>query len=253
MDTGAQRSVVGMKQAISYCSEIGIDFDPVPSRTRFRFGKGRSTSLGRIPFIISTPQSMLTIWVDVVRQDIPMLIGLDVLEKYSLQVLSVLNELDCFQENWRALVHRKHRLIYCEWSDNMKTLFSRPQLTQLHRHLLHPSTRKLYNILKRAKPENLSSDTMSTLKDIQKTCETCQLYSPKQFIFRIHDTDAIKFNQEVLLDVMYLDASRTKKENQKPALHGVDAGTSFRKLRSYLLLILPQFGTYLSRYGHFSM
>ena len=236
LDTGAQRSVAGMKQATAYCDEVGIDFNPVPSRTIFRFGKGRSTSLGRIPFIISTPQNMLTIWVDVVQQDIPLLIGLDVLDKYSLQVLSVLNELECVRENWRLPVHRKHGLIYWEWSDNMKTFFSRPQLIRLHRHLLHPSTRKLYNLLKRAKPENLSGDTMSTLKEIQNTCETCQLYSPKQLIFRIRDTGAIRFNQEILLDVMYLDASRTRRENQKPVLHVVDAGTKFQNAAFLLAL-----------------
>lgn len=228
LDTGAQRSVVGMKQAKAYCDQVGIDFNPVRSQTLFRFGKGRSRSLGKIPFVISTPQNILTIWVDVVPQNIPMLIGLAVLDRYSFQILSVYNELECVREKWRVSVERKHGLIYWDWPDTAETFFTRPQLERLHRHLLHPSTRKLYNLLRRAKPEELSSDTMKTLDEIRRTCETCQLYAPKQLVFRIRDSDAIRFNQELLLDVMYLEASKTKKGNQKPVLHIVDVGTKFQ-------------------------
>ena len=67
LGTDAQPTVAGMKQATAYCNEVGIDFNPAPSRTLFSFGKGRSTSLGRIPFIISTPQNLFKIWVDVIQ------------------------------------------------------------------------------------------------------------------------------------------------------------------------------------------
>jgi len=126
VDTGAQRSVVGRQQALAYCNEVGVPFKPSPSRTRFRFGAGRSQSLGKIPFAIPTPQSILTLWVDVVPQDIPLLIGLDVLDKYSLQVLSVYNELECVREKWRVPVIRQHGLIYWKWSNDIYTFFTRP-------------------------------------------------------------------------------------------------------------------------------
>ena len=120
--------------------------------------------MGEIPIVIPTPQTFLTVWVDVIPEDIPFLIGLDILEKYSLQVLSVHNELECVKEGWRTPVKRKFGLIYWEWSNEIGIHFTRPQLEQLHRHLLHPSTRKLYNLLRRAKPKYLTAETMDTLK-----------------------------------------------------------------------------------------
>ena len=114
VDTGAQKAVIGLAQAKAYCREIGIEFKPVRSVTRFRFGVGRSRSLGKIPIVIPTPQTFLTVWVDVIPEDIPFLIGLDILDKYSLQVLSVHNELECVREGWRTPVKRKFGLIYWE-------------------------------------------------------------------------------------------------------------------------------------------
>ena len=202
--------------------------------------------MGEIPIVIPTPQTFLTVWVDVIPEDIPFLIGLDILEKYSLQVLSVLNELECVREGWRTPVKRKFGLIYWEWSNEIGIHFTRPQLERLHRHLLHPSTRKLYNLLRRAKPKDLTAETMDTLKEIQKACETCQMYAPRQLVFRIRDTDAIRFNHKILLDVMYLNPKksetakrRTRSSTKKsqnlgdqskaaPVLHIVDVGTKFQ-------------------------
>ena len=246
VDTGAQKAVIGLSQAKAYCSEIRINFQPIRSETRFRFGVGRSKSIGKIPIIVPTPETFFTVWVDVIPEDIPFLIGLDILDKYSLQLLSVHNELECVREGWRTPVTRKFGLIYWEWSNEIGIHFTTPQLERLHRHLLHPSTRKLYNLLRRAKPEDLTAQTMDTLKEIQKTCETCQMYAPKQLIFRIKDTEAIRFNHEILLDVKYLNprqsgttrprtrsSSRTSQNlgdqsRAAPVLHIVDVGTKFQ-------------------------
>ena len=152
--------------------------------------------MGKIPIVISTPQNALTLWVDVITDNIPFLIGLDTLDKYSLQVLSVHNQLECVREGWKVPLERKFGHIYWDWNSNFCTYFSRPQLERLHRHLLHPSTRKLYNLLTRAKPEQMTKHTMETLQAIKETCETCQLYAPRQFVFRIRDTEAIRFNHD---------------------------------------------------------
>ena len=232
LDIGAQRSVIGLPQAQAYCRKIGISFDMVPSNNSFRFGVGTAKSMGKIPIVISTPQNALTLWVDVITDNIPFLIGLDTLDKYSLQVLSVHNQLECVREGWKVPLERKFGHIYWDWNSNFCTYFSRPQLERLHRHLLHPSTRKLYNLLTRAKPEQMTKHTMETLQAIKETCETCQLYAPRQFVFRIRDTEAIRFNHQILRDIMYLDRDPPGKRGTKtrsfPVLHVVDAGTKFQ-------------------------
>lgn len=165
------------------------------------------------------------------RRIFHILIGLDVMDKYSMQVLSVSNELECVTEGWRTPLSRKHGLIYWEWSNEMPTFFTRPQLERLHRHLLHPSTRKLYNLLRRAKPDQLTPETMETLNEIQKTCQTCQMYAPKQFVFRIRHADDIRFNHELRQDISYLDSTQKTKgrtAKQRPVLHIVDVGTKFQ-------------------------
>ena len=72
------------------------------------------------------------------------------------------------------------------------------------------------------------------------------MYAPEQLIFRIRDTEAVSFNHEILLDVMYLkhrqsettkprtrSSSRASQNlgNQSgaaPVLHIVDVGTKFQ-------------------------
>jgi hypothetical protein len=45
--------------------------------------------------------------VDIVRPDVPLLIGLHNRDRHGLQFLSVTNELECAKENWRMTVGRK--------------------------------------------------------------------------------------------------------------------------------------------------
>ena len=56
----------------------------------------------------------MKLWVDVVHSYIPLLIGLDILDKYGLHVFSVTNELECVHQQWRISLQRKHGHIYWE-------------------------------------------------------------------------------------------------------------------------------------------
>ena len=183
MDIGAQSSCIGIAQAKEYCQAAGIDFKLTPSLQRFCSGEGMARSIGRLPIAVPTPTDIITIWVDVVHSNIPLLIGLDSLDKYGLQVVSVTNEVESVHQQWRIRPQRKHGHIYWEWPMALKIFFTKPQLERVQRHMLHPSSKKLYTLLRRAKPEDLNSDTYSILQEIQKSCETCQLYAPKQFVF----------------------------------------------------------------------
>ena len=50
------------------------------------------------------------------------------------------------------------------------------------------------------------------------------MYSPRQINFQIHQPDSTKFNQRVILDLMFL---KDKKGISRPVLHVIDAGTRF--------------------------
>lgn len=102
-------------------------------------------------------------------------------------------------------------------------IFTWPQSEQLHKQLMHQYPRKLNEILRGAKKDQRTPETMSALMDTQQACGTYHMYSPKQ-VFRALLADPISFNQEVRLDVMYLEAKEGNKYT--PVLHMFDGGTN---------------------------
>lgn len=103
-------------------------------------------------------------------------------------------------------------------------LYTRSQLIRLHKHLLHPSVQKLYNLLRGATPDNLPSDTRRLLQDISHSCKTCARFATRPITFKIRDKECLRFTQNLLLDIMYLPGAGGK---QHSVLHVLDVGTSF--------------------------
>jgi hypothetical protein len=60
---------------------------------------------------------------------------------------------------------RKHGHGYIEWSV-VNALYSRSELVRLHKHLYHPSTGKLLNLLRRATPDLVTTQTKELLDEI---------------------------------------------------------------------------------------
>lgn len=82
MDIGTQRSVMGIQQAKAYCQAAGFSFNRSPSNQIFRFGAGQARSIGRIPLLIPTPTgNNISLWIDVVKLNTPLLLGLDVMDR----------------------------------------------------------------------------------------------------------------------------------------------------------------------------
>lgn len=80
-----------------------------PSNSTFRFGDGTHPSLGRIPIRIPTPNAgYLNIDVDVVRPDVPLLIGLDLLDDEKLIVNNVDNIMESRIHGWKMPITRQH-------------------------------------------------------------------------------------------------------------------------------------------------
>ncbi len=102
--------------------------------------------------------------------------------------------------------------------------FTRAQLMKLHGQFAHPTATRLYNILRRAPPEETSAENVGVLDDRTKLCDPCQRIQRGPNRFRVSfGAEDTRFNEIVVMDVMYLD--------WKPVLHIVDEGTRFSAAR----------------------
>jgi hypothetical protein len=82
VDAGAQRSVIGLPKSMAYCLYAGKKFKLQRSNYVYRFGVDKQDLLGSLTIHIPTPASVITLNVDVVRANVSLLIGLDVLDEW---------------------------------------------------------------------------------------------------------------------------------------------------------------------------
>jgi hypothetical protein len=137
LDTGAQRSVIGLSQAKAYCRFSGTKFRPMPNNNSYRFGSDRQRSLGSMGIRMAVPGgSFLSVKVDVVAADIPFLIGLDALDDFGLNVLTVQNILESVGEGRNLPLVPKLGHLYLEPSKADSILFTKNELQKLHRSFL---------------------------------------------------------------------------------------------------------------------
>ena len=82
LDTGAQRSVIGRRQADEYSKHYRFQALLTPRKARFKFIDQTCPSFGVMTLFFLTPGGLRNIEAHVVNADIPLLIGLDILDKY---------------------------------------------------------------------------------------------------------------------------------------------------------------------------
>ena len=98
--------------------------------------------------------------------------------------------------------------------------FTRTQLSRLHRQFSHPSAKKLFDLIQKARPDEVTPETMENLKEITQLCDPCQRIQRAPVRFRVSlGTEDVQFNERILLNIMYIDGD--------PVLHIVDNGTKF--------------------------
>jgi hypothetical protein len=86
------------------------------SNNVYRFGVDKQDSLlGSIAIHIPTPASVITLNVDVVRANVLLLIGPDVLDANGLTADTVSNKLKCPKGGWETPLVRKVGHVYLEW------------------------------------------------------------------------------------------------------------------------------------------
>ncbi len=135
---------MGRRQARAYCKQQQFKFELKPSATRFRFEDVTFSSLGimevRIHARIGSFQKCP---MDIVSADIPMLLGLNILDRDGLIADNIRNELKSAYHSWLIPIERKFGHLYVIWNSK-PILFTRQEPIKLHRHFRHPSPEKLY-------------------------------------------------------------------------------------------------------------
>ena len=220
VDTGAPKTVCGITAAKKLCSRISVNFRLYLSGKTFKFADQLCKSLGTILIPLYTPIGIRSLHVEVVNTNIPLLLGLDFMDEMKVTANTLTNRLES-KDGWSLPLIRHDGHIYLEWEQLQTTMFSTIELRKLHRQFFHPSADKLYNLIKRARPDQANEETRKTLQDITATCHPCQMMSRKPITFTVgsaKDPD-ITFNREVAMDIVYLSG--------RPALHIIDIDTHF--------------------------
>lgn len=93
--------------------------------------------------------------------------------------------------------------------------YPRTKLEKIHKQFFHPSTDKIFNHVRRAKPHEATPDTRDILEEISSSCVPCKRIQtgPKRFRVTICAEETI-FNERVMIYVMSI--------NNSPILHVVD-------------------------------
>lgn len=221
IDTGAHKTVIGRKQAKAYCREYGVKMKLKRSSRRFLFGDRLQKNLGEMTLYLIADNGLIPFKADVVSIDVPLLFGLDFMDKHKAVPNIVRNQFEAAR--WCVPITRKLGHLYVEM--NYAINYTHSELLKLHRQFHHPSTGKLLNVLKRVKTEEVDEGTKIVLDDIVKRCKPCQQNpSSKPQTFKVSiGTGDIRFNHEVALDIMYLE--------RRPVLHVVDLQTRLRAAR----------------------
>ncbi len=114
---------------------------------------------------------------------------------------------------------RKHGHLYLTWNSESIS-FTKSEIIKLHRHYQHPTSEKLYEVMKRALPDQVDEATRQLLEKIIRSCETCQAFSapPQRLRVSLPKSDIV-FILEVALHLMWVE--------KKAVLNVVDIETGF--------------------------
>lgn len=125
-DTGATSSVIGHQQALRYCKFSAQPYRPQPSNRVFRFGNGSQLSLGTLRVRIPPTGTFIERYVDVVAADIPVLLGLDLMQAEGFVIDLRKHELAVPAQGWKlSLAHKLGRAISL-LNGNHPAFFLRP-------------------------------------------------------------------------------------------------------------------------------
>lgn len=160
LDSGAARSVVGQKQYQILCSINEYKFNIISSDTNFRFVRSNFRSKGKFKTRLRVDQSQFVEFcsqfvefcVEIVEGDFSLLIGLVVMRANELIMNYGNDTISDTSTSWTLPIkyRRGHSFVF---DIAYSVMFTRKELEKLNLHFHHPSSGKLFNLLKRADPQ----------------------------------------------------------------------------------------------------
>jgi hypothetical protein len=175
----------------------------------FKFGQDVQKPQGIIGVRVPTPDnSFMLINVDVVKAEVPFLIGLDTLDAVAMIVDTVENEFRAPKAGWSVPIIRKFGHVYLEWRPTDKIMFTRHDLQKVQHNTLHPTNQTLIELIKGAKREDFDEGGKKILQVISASCMTCLFIGPKPFRFRAvipEEADKLVFCDELSIDLMWIE------------------------------------------------
>ena len=191
------------------------------SAHRFRFGDESFQSLGRISLPLATPPGVKPILVqfDIVQANIPPLLRMNVLDREKLVADTVFNRLARRSANeledgrmtyvgkgFIPLVRSLSRHVYVPLDCGTRKYLTKAQLHKLHSQLFYLSPTKLFNLLRKAHPEDATPETLHILRDISKRCDPCQRFKLGPIRFRVSfGNENARFDERIMMDIMYIE------------------------------------------------
>jgi len=179
----------------------------VVPKTVYQFGGGKHDAVGcldiRVPI---TAEFIIIMAVDVIKLNVPFLLGLDTLEWYKMYFNNVTDELVFVNEGVSLPTTHSDGHVYYSWEWNPDILYTFPEFVRIHRHFFHASRERLYAVMRRAKNEDAVPGTLQRLQDVAAACDVCQCLAkePGRFRAALPEGDVI-FNRIVLIDLMFLN------------------------------------------------
>jgi hypothetical protein len=166
-----------------------------------------------VPFIDVT--------ADVVPLQVPLLLGLDIKTRYDMRVCARKRQLEGTGENcWSAPLNLEEGHLILPWSPmSMGIPFTKLEVVRMHRGFHHPSSKRLYDILRTVRPTEAPPHLLTTLEEISQRWDTCQRTARKPIHFRATIPRNLAFGEEIELDLMWIRGDSV--------LHATDVATGY--------------------------
>lgn len=143
IDTGAAKSVIGSSQISAYHSLTKYVGKIIASTTTYKFGSSLTKIIGTTTIRLPLPYGQfLQFRVDIVNNDVPLLLRLEVIREHSLVLYFEHNIIRSNKYKWTMPKSYKNGHAFFS-SITFTVLFIRAEIARLHLHFFHPSKNKL--------------------------------------------------------------------------------------------------------------
>jgi hypothetical protein len=153
---------------MKYCATLNIPYALSLSGHTIRFGTTSRQSLGIVVVLFPTPAGTILFPVDVIEFELPLLFGLDAMRKLHITIdpTSMKARLtDCHVPLFNIGNH-----IGLAWSPPKVVfeVYTKAELRNIHKKLVHPSALKLHTLLRKAQYVELHPEKLNIFKEISK-------------------------------------------------------------------------------------